>query len=126
RELAPAPPDPGGGRFGTAGTFAPPEIRLLSALAPGPNAKPPAPATGSQPAAPRHESLGAQFARSVGGGIDLTRAFVLAAAGLAILLLAAATLPDQLGPLSGLGMLLLRRRLEMTLGGAATLVPAAT
>ena len=49
---------------------------------------------------------------------------VLAAVGLAILLLGGATLPDQFVPLSGLGIVLLRRRAELALAGTSTLLAA--
>lgn len=84
------------------------------------------PAATPQDASPQHEALGAQFARSAaGGGIDLPRALLLAAMGLALLLLAAATLPDQFVPLTALGIVLLRRRAELALAGTSTLVVAA-
>jgi hypothetical protein len=130
RELVqPEPAESCGGPLRAIGLPAPAANRLLSAFALGTNAKPPgaAPtaAAGSQPAAPRHQALGAQFARSiVGGGIDLTRALLLGAAGLALLLLAAATLPDQFVPLTALGIVLLRRRVELAFAGVATLLAA--
>lgn len=77
-----------------------------------------------QDASPQQQALGAQFTRSAASGLDLPRLFVLAAAGLALVLLAAATLPDQLVPLNGLGIVLLRRRVEIALAGTSTLVAA--
>ena len=128
RDLVPAPATPCGGPLGTAAALAPPESRALWALALGTKAAPAgasAAAAGGQPAASRHQALGAQFSRSAaGGGVDLTRALVLAAVGLAILLLGGATLPDQFVPLSGLGIVLLRRRAELALAGTSTLLAA--
>jgi hypothetical protein len=75
-------------------------------------------------ASPQHEALGAQFAQNASSGLDLTRLSIVAAAALALLLLAAATLPDQFVPLNGLGIVLLRRRVELAFAGAATLLAA--
>jgi hypothetical protein len=124
RELVAATAGPCGGPLGTTGPLAPSESRLLSAFAPGSKPKPPAAATGSQPAASRHQALGAQFAQSAGRGLDLTRLSVLAAAGLALMLLGAATLPNELVPASPLGFVLVRRRVEIALAGVSTLFAA--
>lgn len=82
------------------------------------------PAATPQDASPQHEALGAQFAQSVSSGLDVTRLAVLAAAGLALVLLGAATLPNDLVPASTLGLVLVRRRVELALLGASTLLAA--
>ena len=109
---------PAGGRLTPSGgfTMAPlgrASLRTLAGLTPTP-----------QDASPQHEALGAQFAQSASGGVGVTRLAVLAAAGLALLLLGAATLPNELVPASTLGLFLVRRRVELALLGASTLLVA--
>ena len=81
----------------------------------------------AQPAArPRHaEALGAQFTQPPAGDArDVARMLVLVAVGISIMLLAAAATPDGLVRDSALGAVLMRRRIEVALAGAATLLVA--
>jgi hypothetical protein len=107
-----------------------------AAVAPGKSAAgAPAPKAGvdggkASPSAPkpqqphRGQALGAEFSQSPGAGTDLARLLVLAAVGLSILLLAAAALPDGVVPAAGVGAALARRRIEIALAGAVTLLGA--
>jgi hypothetical protein len=83
-------------------------------------APPPAAAPSDNPGA----ALGAQFTRAITGGSPLARALVLAAVALAIALLGTAALPDDLVPSSHIGAVVVRRRIELALAGASTLLVA--
>ena len=94
----------------------------------GPSAPAPSAGDGSgatpQSASPAAgEALGAQFARSLSDR-NLTMLLVLAAVAVAIALLGAAAIPDQFIPYSPLGAMLLKRRIEIALAGASTLLVA--
>ena len=67
--------------------------------------------------------LGAEFAKPASGS-DLKRLFLFAASGLAIVLLALAVLPATAVADPRLGMLVERRRVELALAGAGTLLGA--
>jgi hypothetical protein len=98
----------------------------IAALA---SAGPSVPARGGSGATPQSaspsasEALGAQFARSLSDR-NLTMLLVLAAVAVAIALLGAAAIPDQFIPYSPLGAMLLKRRIEIALAGASTLLVA--
>jgi hypothetical protein len=79
-------------------------------------------AAAADPPPHRAQALGAQFANTSSGGADLAKTRVLVAVLIAIALLAAAAIPDQLVPDSRFGDALVRRRKELALGGAATLL----
>jgi hypothetical protein len=109
-----------------------PQSTALSA--PGPTSPSASVGTGVQAAAapppdatpPHHPgaALGAQFTRVITGGSPLKRALVLAAVALAIALLGTAALPDDLVPRSHVGAVVVRRRIEIALAGASTLLVA--
>ena len=67
--------------------------------------------------------LGAELAKPASGS-DLKRLFLFAASGLAIVLLALAVLPATAVADPRLGMLVERRRVELALAGAGTLLGA--
>jgi hypothetical protein len=83
-------------------------------------------AVGSVPgkaALPRAQALGAQFGK-VADGRDLTHAFLVAAAALAILLLGLAALPEAALAEPRLAAVVETRRIELALAGASTLLSA--
>jgi hypothetical protein len=104
---------------GAAGPMGRPLTRRLTALATAPVAR-----AGADPSPQRAQALGAQFANTSYGGSDRAKTRVLVAVLIAIGLLAAAAIPDELVPDSRFGDALVRRRPELALGGLVTLVAA--